>query len=706
MLAQASELTSKTSRIVCGLPGGKNAEADIPTLLAFLRKNKYPLLAFDKTNSPDVWKSPEFLSARDEQASTMSSLRAEYIELRNAWLKAGIPCILIKSGGNAPSFPYLSDNLDILVREAHESRAREILQELGYVELKNVEEKQKFLFRKFVSGKSVSAIHLHTRVGWGVGFMNEDSLWERSCVSRDDTAIRVPSPEDTIMITLAHGFYENKRFRLADVVKVRCCLQRGEVDWDYMEKVALQTGWLSGLCFCVLVYAHLEKTLWGKTIVPQPITESYEIILRSSPIINRYYLKTIQRSPVSLPFTFSFFFSKLFFYRKILNDKRYSTRARLCDVSRTLIRGIRLKAGIWPQPSFLVTFSGPDGSGKTQQARALLDALACCGLKAEYYWDRYGTSGITHLVSRLSKTVIRGQENKKSRPGPAGRGTKLRNPTARLVWCYLAAADVIVSSFIHVRLRLLRGKIVVCDRYVYDAIAEMRYSLPGTGRLMRLAARLMLALVPKPDVSYYLDVSEEVCARRGGEKADVLHLREQRTAYALVLKSSNLKVISGERTISNISNEVSREVITCYFDDFATFLNGIFLSNPDQINRNRQDKSLRKRARELKNALETGQKLLSKGKFSRALSLSEKALKIDSQNAAAWVLKGNALLSLKRSDEALSASGRAIEIDPDNPLAWALKGHALRSLGRNDEALLASRKGWNLSHEVGLPQNT
>src|SRR5205823_442021 len=100
-----------------------------------------------------------------------------------------------KSAGNEPSFPYTSDNIDVLVRPAQGPTAREVLRRLGYVELRNIEEPHKFLFRKFHGGRCVSAIHVHEEVAWLVGFLDDDALWERARQAPDDPAVTVPSPE-------------------------------------------------------------------------------------------------------------------------------------------------------------------------------------------------------------------------------------------------------------------------------------------------------------------------------------------------------------------------------------------------------------------------------------------------------------------------------------------------------------------------------
>jgi hypothetical protein len=77
------------------------------------------------------------------------------------------------------------------VPPAQGEAARDTLRELGYVELRHIEEPQKYLFRRFRAGQSVSAIHVHEQVGWLVGFMDEGALWARRIVSGDDATVTI-----------------------------------------------------------------------------------------------------------------------------------------------------------------------------------------------------------------------------------------------------------------------------------------------------------------------------------------------------------------------------------------------------------------------------------------------------------------------------------------------------------------------------------
>ncbi|OGO22184.1 MAG: hypothetical protein A2144_14865 [Chloroflexi bacterium RBG_16_50_9] len=582
-------LTASGARIAAGVPHVGNQVPDITALLAFYEDNKYPLVTFKNGHNGNPFlNSMEFKTAYERHAQKLRSLRAEYVLVRDRWTQQGVPCLAIKSGGSFLPFPYTSDNLDILIHEEHEAVARAILVQLGYIELKNLEESKKFLFRKFEGGELVSDIHLHTRVGWGVGFMDEDSLWAQARVSPDDEAVTIPSPEDTILITLAHAFYENKRFRLADIVKVReSC--RNIIDWSYLERTADQAGWLDGLSFCLVTCAHLEAAIFGETLVPQKMVDKCQARIKHWSLINRYYRHIRSRSPVSLPFTVSFVFGKFLFYKKVLNDRRHSLVARLYQAVRTLVRGIKLKGHIRPQPPFLVTFSGLDGAGKSQHAQTLASCLDRCGLKTRYVWSRCATSGITRFFSLCGRVFFwRRSDFKVARPSSLERRQRLQNPFLRFFWSYLVAADMVLTNLFRVRLPLLGGKLVICDRYIFDAAAEMEASLTTVDRYNRSAIKLILACAPKPDIAYLLDVPESVSAQRKENVTGPEYLRRERNFYLELANLYHLRIKGTGREFSDNADEIVREVAASFYDRFPTFLNGIFLSNPAQLNRKKE----------------------------------------------------------------------------------------------------------------------
>ena len=555
----------------------------------YFKRNKFPILSIDNNYSGDLrLTSREFTDAHWAESELMNALREEYVIVRDAWSDEGIDCMLIKSGGLEPSFPYLSDNIDILVRPENEEKARKILIKLGYIELRNIEEPQKFLFRKFKGGKSVSAIHLHTQVGWLVGFMDEKALWQRCRRAPDDDKVLIPSPEDTILITTAHSFYENKRFRLADVARIRECWKHNEINIAYMEKVANKRGWLEGLYFGLLTIALLEKQTWDDVSIPLPALLYFGVALKCYRKTHEYYMQLTELKKFDMPFNLSFLFSKKLYYKKIMHDKESHLGEKLFNVVRTLAIGIKLKSGIRPRPSLLVSFSGPDGSGKTQLAETLRSALDTSELNSRYFWSRCATSASARLFSRLGKAVTGAPREKAQDDGVAGRRGRLKNPLLRLAWSYITAADMTLLYLINVRVPMLFGKIVICDRYVYDAAAEMKCSLEPGDWINRLAIKIMLALAPKPNIAYLLDLPLDVCAARKDENTSLEYLKQQKQVYIELASKYGMKLLNTDRDYRTVSDEIVPEVMTSYLDNFETWLNWLFMANSSQLNPDRE----------------------------------------------------------------------------------------------------------------------
>jgi tetratricopeptide (TPR) repeat protein len=76
-------------------------------------------------------------------------------------------------------------------------------------------------------------------------------------------------------------------------------------------------------------------------------------------------------------------------------------------------------------------------------------------------------------------------------------------------------------------------------------------------------------------------------------------------------------------------------------------------------------------------------------RYEEALAAFEQAIRLDPTDALAYLGKGTTLHDLKRYEEALAAYDQAIRLDPNYASAYYHKGNALRKLKRYEEALVA-----------------
>lgn len=566
------------------------AGADLAALLKLLTRNKVPLLAIKPEQGAAqraLYAQPAFLQAQVAERDAYESLRAEYVAAKRLWQRAGIADILIKSGNIFPSFPHKTSNLDTLVQREMGDRARCLLRDNGYVELRNVEENAKYLFRKFHRGQEVSGLHVHEHVGWYASFLDEKRLWERCQPSADDPEVTAPSPEDIVLITIAHSFYEDKDVKLSDLAKVNHHLrERGnDFDWGYVEAVATRRGWREGLYVALLIYDHVSRAWYGTSYIPADVRQRAEASLPAW--LARYVRRYLQREPARAPFRIPFALSKYCFLRRLWQEPDKPLRWRLADLFIHSVQGTKLRLRLHSQPGMLICFSGVDGSGKTAHAHALQRAFAGCHIRSNYVWSRAGSARWLHLLVQAAKLLAgrslpQGIESETRRW--ERRRSTFNNRWVRRAWSWLTALDLVARYTWQVRLPLLRGRVILSDRYVYDAWVEWAAYFGSGGDISRnWAARWLRWAAPRPDRVYLLDIPAELAASRSSSAPSAAMLHEEVALYRQLATSFGAIIKDGRRPAAVLEDEVAYETLTAYFDRYETLVNALFFRNPGPL---------------------------------------------------------------------------------------------------------------------------
>jgi thymidylate kinase len=166
----------------------------------------------------------------------------------------------------------------------------------------------------------------------------------------------------------------------------------------------------------------------------------------------------------------------------------------------------------------VVSFSGIDGAGKSSQARWLAEELRARGVQPVIYWLPLGHHGMQRLARRL-KRGFRARAGSAAAPKhetvePGGGG----NGLLRRGWTLAVAIAYVLSYRTFVLRHGGRGRVVIFDRYVLDACAQMRYFYGGK-RDLGFERRLLTLLAPRAQ-SYFLDVPPEIALARKREQFD------------------------------------------------------------------------------------------------------------------------------------------------------------------------------------------
>ncbi len=186
-----------------------------------------------------------------------------------------------------------------------------------------------------------------------------------------------------------------------------------------------------------------------------------------------------------------------------------------------------------------ICVEGIDGSGKTTQARFLVETLRRKGYDAVYTTEP--SNGIYGKIIR--NHILRGNN---------------RVPT--VVEAVLFAADRVDHLENEVEPLLKEGKIVVCDRYVYSSIAYQGASnldAEWIGEINKHAV--------KPDLAMYIDVPPDVVINRIKRKKSVMEtLQTQekvRKAYLKLVKDKQLVLVDGNASIKAVAKTIENMVL-------------------------------------------------------------------------------------------------------------------------------------------------
>ena len=188
----------------------------------------------------------------------------------------------------------------------------------------------------------------------------------------------------------------------------------------------------------------------------------------------------------------------------------------------------------------LLSFSGIDGAGKSTQIDALLRYLDDRGhrLKLYTFWDDVVafSSYREHLTLRLFK----GEKGVGSPDRPIARRDK--NVTSWymvLLRLFLYIFDAFRLSAVVSRRAAKDAEFVIFDRYIYDELAN----LPLQHWPVRLCVRLLLRIVPRPDLAFLLDADPEHAVLRKPEyPLEFVH--RNRNAYLSIANIAGLTVLA------------------------------------------------------------------------------------------------------------------------------------------------------------------
>lgn len=215
----------------------------------------------------------------------------------------------------------------------------------------------------------------------------------------------------------------------------------------------------------------------------------------------------------------------------------------------------------------LICFTGIDGSGKTTIAKRLTESLKEKDLPVVYVYGRlklFLTKPLTFIGNKL---FLRDHNITKNYVEYSGKKKNLfsKHKFIQKIYLYIILIDYLLQLLIKIKIPLMSGKVIVCDRYIYDTIVtdvavDMNFSKK---QVFSLLDKCFL-LIPKPNMTFLVDVHEDVAYSRKDDVADVKYLKDRRSIYLQVARYYNMAIIDG----NNKPDEVFAECVERLENEF------------------------------------------------------------------------------------------------------------------------------------------
>jgi len=214
---------------------------------------------------------------------------------------------------------------------------------------------------------------------------------------------------------------------------------------------------------------------------------------------------------------------------------------------------------------FFICITGIDGSGKSTQAKCLMENCRKNGIPMKYVYAKTVPILFKPFLMISHFLVLRNyDENNKYLEYKSKKQSVIKKHKFLSDLFYnILLFDYQIQLFFKIRVPIFLRQNIVCDRYIFDTIIT-DIAVDRNDTLIEIIDSInkIGKKYPQPDLLYLIDIPEKIAYKRKTDVVSIDYLKERREAYLAIAGRYNMVIINGMDPINDIESRIFQDVVS------------------------------------------------------------------------------------------------------------------------------------------------